>query len=274
MFDLTNHRFAFLDIETTGLSPWFGDRICEVGLVLTEGKRIQETYEILVHPGRELSPAAASTNGLTDEMLASAPAFEAVADEVSARLQDRVVVCHNAGFDLQFLDSEFKRLDRELQIPNLIDTLYIARERFELPSNSLRALAEAFQVSMEDTRHALGDALLCRGVFFGMMDAIEPPDGNIEEFIGIYNSPSSPDEAIHLPVSLSEAVKSGVRLRIHYIDGRGQVTERWVTPYRVIGLSDYLYLHAHCHLREAERSFRLDRIISINIEAQHGHYIA
>lgn len=166
MFDLTNHRFAFLDIETTGLSPWFGDRICEVGLVLTEGKRIQETYEILVHPGRELSPAAASTNGLTDEMLASAPAFEAVADEVSARLQDRVVVCHNAGFDLQFLDSEFKRLDRELQIPNLIDTLYIARERFELPSNSLRALAEAFQVSMEDTRHALGDALLCRQLLF------------------------------------------------------------------------------------------------------------
>jgi DNA polymerase-3 subunit epsilon len=274
MFDLTNHRFAFLDFETTGLSPWFGDRICEVGIVLTEGKRIRETYEMLVNPGRELSPAATSTNGITDEMLAYAPPFESVAREVYARLKDRVVVCHNASFDLQFLDSEFKRLDRELQIPNLIDTLYIARERFELHSNSLRTLAEAFNVSMDETRHALGDALLCRGVFFEMMESIGPPDGNIEEYIGIYNSPTSPDETIHLPVSMSEAIKSGKRLRINYIDGKGQLTERWVTPYRVVGLLDYLYLHAYCHLRKAERSFRLDRIISIDVEAQHGHYIA
>jgi len=266
MFDLTNHRFAFLDFETTGLSPWFGDRICEVGIVLTEGKRIRETYEKLVNPGRELSPAAASINGLTDEMLASAPSFEDVADELSAHLKDAVVVCHNARFDLQFLDSEFKRMERELQIPNLIDTLYIAQERFELPSNSLRVLAEDFHVSMDDTRHALGDALICRGVFFEMMEAIQPPQGNIEEFIGIYNSPASPEEAIHLPVRLSEAIRSGKRLHINYIDGKGENTERWVTPYRVIGLSDYLYLHAYCHMRKAERSFRLDRIVEIEVE--------
>ena len=83
MFDLTNCRFAFLDLETTGLSPWFGDRICEVGIVLTEGKRIRDTYETLVNPGRELSPAAASINGLTDEALASAPPFEEVAEDVN-----------------------------------------------------------------------------------------------------------------------------------------------------------------------------------------------
>jgi len=267
MIDLTNCRFAFLDFETTGLSPWFGDRICEIGIVLTEGKRIRETYETLVNPGRELSPAAASTNGLTDEILASAPLFDDVADEIFSRLKDAVVVCHNARFDLQFLDSEFKRLDRELQIPNLIDTLYIARERFDLPSNSLRALANAFHVSMDGTRHALGDALICRGVFFEMMAAIQPPKGNIEEFIGIYNSPTSPKETIHLPVSLSEAIQSGKRLHINYIDGKGQNSERWVMPYNVIGLADYLYLHAHCFLRDAERSFRLDRIVGIEVEA-------
>jgi len=266
MFDLTNHRFAFLDFETTGLSPWFGDRICEVGIVLTEGKRVQDTYETLVNPGRELSPAAASINGLTDEVLASAPLFEDVVDDVFTRLKDAVVVCHNARFDLQFLDSEFKRLDSELQIPNLIDTLFIAREYFDLPSNSLRALAEDFHVSMDDTRHALGDALICRGVFFAMMKAIQPPNGNIEEFVGIYNSPASPKEAIHLPVGLSEAIQSGKRLHINYIDGKGENTERWVTPYNVIGLADYLYLHAHCHLRNAERSFRLDRIVGIEVE--------
>jgi DNA polymerase-3 subunit epsilon len=266
MFDLTNCRFAFLDLETTGLSPWFGDRVCEVGIVLTEGKRIKETFETLVNPGRELSPAAASTNGLTDAELATAPPFEEVADKVIAHLRDAVVVCHNAQFDLQFLDSEFRRIGREVQIPNLIDTLLIAREHFDLPSNALLSLAEAFHVPMDVSHRALADALTDRGVFFGMMEAIQPPGGKLDDFIGIYNSPAWPNDGIQLPTELSEAIQSGARLRISYVDGKGQRSKRWITPYQVIGLSDYIYLHAYCHLRKAERSFRLDRIVEIGVE--------
>jgi DNA polymerase-3 subunit epsilon len=266
MFDLTNCRFAFLDLETTGLSPWFGDRICEIGIVLTEGKRIRETFETLVNPGRELSPAAASTNGLTDAELASAPPFEALADMVAAHLRDAVVVCHNAQFDLQFLDSEFRRAGREVQIPNLIDTLIIARERFDLPSNTLHSLAEAFGVPMDVSHRALADSLTDRGVFFEMMDALKPPGGRLDDFIGIYSSPAWPQDGVRLPTELSEAIHSGRRLRISYVDGKGNRSKRWVTPYQVIGLSDYLYLHAHCHMRNAERSFRLDRIVELGVE--------
>ena len=266
MFDLSNCRFAFLDLETTGLSPWFGDRICEVGIVLTEGKRIKGTFETLVNPGRELSPAAASTNGLTDAELASAPPFEAVADKISAHLRDAVVVCHNAQFDLQFLDSEFRRIGREVQIPNLIDTLIIARERFDLPSNTLLSIAEAFHVPMDVSHRALADALTDRGIFFGMLEAIQPPGGVLDEFIGIYNSPAWPNDGIQLPTELSEAIQSGKRLRISYVDGKGQHSKRWITPNQVIGLADYIYLQAYCHLREAERSFRLDRIVEIGVE--------
>src|SRR5512134_59596 len=122
MFDISNARFAFLDLETTGLSPWFGDRICEVGIVISEGRRIKDQYQQLVNPERPLSPGAASTNGLTDEDLLSAPFFAEIADNVLEWLRGAVVVCHNAQFDIQFLDSEFKRQGREIQIPNLIDT--------------------------------------------------------------------------------------------------------------------------------------------------------
>jgi DNA polymerase-3 subunit epsilon len=266
MFDLSNCRFAFLDLETTGLSPWFGDRVCEVGIVLTEGKRIKETFETLVNPGRELSPAAASTNGLTDAELATAPQFEEVADKITAHLRDAVVVCHNAQFDLQFLDSEFHRLGTDMQIPNLIDTLFIARERFSLPSNSLRSLAQDFHVPIDKERYALGDALICRGVFFGMLEAIQPTGGMLDDFIGIYNSPTWPNDGIHLPVEFNEAIQSGTRLLITYVDGKGQHSKRWITPHQVIGLSDYIYLNAYCHLRKAERSFRLDRIVEIGVE--------
>lgn len=266
MFDLASARFAFLDLETTGLSPWFGDRICEVGIVISEGKRIKQQYQQLVNPERPLSPGAASTNGLSDTDLQSAPLFAQIADEVLQQLKGAVVVCHNAQFDIQFLDSEFKRLGREIQIPNLIDTLHLARQFFDLPSYSLLSIAEAFHVPATGAHRALNDALTARNVFFNMMESLKQFNKPLDDYIGIYSSPAWPNEGIQLPTELGEAIYSNRKLFIRYIDGDGEETQRWITPKQVMGLSDYIYLQAHCHLRNAERSFRLDRIVEVMVE--------
>ena len=271
MLDISNARFAFLDLETTGLSPWFGDRICEVGIVITEGKRIKEQYQQLVNPERPLSVGAASMNGLTDGELSSAPLFVDVADSVAGLLEDAVVVSHNAKFDLQFLDSEFHRLEREIQIPNLIDTLLLARGNYELPSYSLGYIAEAFELPIIVKHRALDGALAARAAFFAMMEQLKQFDRPLDEYIGIYNSPVWPDEGIQLPTELGEAIYSNKRIHIHYVDGDGKETQRWITPKQVTGLADYVYLQAHCHLRDAERNFRLDRIVDVRVE---GHKIS
>lgn len=267
MIDSTNSRFAFLDIETTGLSPWFGDRICEVGIVLCQGRRIKETYQTLVNPQRPLSPASASTGSIPVHEMERAPLFSQLAHEIKARLSDAVVVCHNAGFELQFLDSEFRRLGQDLELPNLIDTLHLARENFELPSYTLVALAEAFHAHRAETHRALADALTGRAVFFAILDALRPRRRPLDDLIGIYSSPAWPTSEIHLPTELSEAIHSGRRLLITYIDSDGEKTVRWVTPRQVLGLADYIYLQAYCHLRRDERSFRLDRIVELRVEA-------
>ena len=266
-FDLSSARFAFLDLETTGLSPWFGDRICEVGIVLTEGRRIKKQFQSLVNPGRPLSPGAASTNGLSDEQLAQEPPFEEIADEVAEWLKGTVVVCHNAQFDIQFLDSEFRRLKREIQIPNLVDTLLLARQNYDLPSYSLLSIAEAFHIPVTTMHRALDDAHIDRLIFFAMMDGLKEYKKPLDEYIGIYNSPVWP-EGIQLPTELGEAIYSHKKLLIRYVDGENHQTERWITPIQVMGLSDYVYLKAHCHLRNAERNFRLDRIIEIRVEIE------
>ncbi len=268
MIDLASARFAFLDLETTGLSPWFGDRICEVGIVLTEGKRIKQQVQIPVNPERPLSLWAASTNGLSDEELSTAPLFMDVADEVVEWLKGTVVVCHNAQFDVQFLDSEFRRLGREIQIPNLIDTLMLARQYFELSSYSLHSIAEAFHVPITNAHRALDDAHTARGIFFGMMEGLKQFNKPLDVFIGIYNSPVWPNDGIQLPTDLGEAIYSNKRMFIRYVNGEGEETERWITPKQVMGLSDYVYLQAHCHLRNAERNFRLDRILEVKVEGE------
>ncbi len=265
-FDLSNCRFAFLDLETTGLSPWFGDRICEVGIVLTEGKRIKETFQTLVNPQRPLSPGAASANGLNDDMLIGAPHFSEIAQNIRALLKDSVVVCHNAQFDLQFLDSEFRRLGWQLEIPNLIDTLHIAREYFEFRSNTLTNIAAEFGIQNPEAHRALADALTDKSVFFSMMESLKPIGKRLDDFIGLYSSPAWPNDGIRLPVEWNEAILSGKRIRITYVDKNGERTVRAITPRQVIGLSDYIYLQAWCHLRNDERSFRLDRVLEMQVE--------
>ncbi len=269
MLDISNTRFAFLDIETTGLSPWFGDRICQVAIILTDGKRIKRTLDLLINPERDLSPSAVHVNGLDAADLSKAPIFREIASELDDALKDAVIVCHNAKFDIQFLDNEYRKLGRTIEFPNLIDTLLLARDYFELPSYSLDQLAGDFHITtnIQGTR-ALADAITLKNLFFAMTDSLKSINKSLDDLIGIYNSPAWPQEGVYLPTELSEAIQSGKRLFIQYMDKDGETSERWITPKDVIGLSDYLYLQAYCHTRAAERTFRLDRILSVNVEAE------
>ena len=235
-------------------------------MVVTEGKRIKQQYQTLVNPEHPLSVGAMSTNGLTDEELAGAPRFDQMAESIVNLVDGAVVVCHNAKFDLQFLDSEFKRLGHEIQIPNLIDTMMMARQYYEMPSYSLGFIAESFHLPMAVKHRALDGALAARGIFFAMMEQMKQFNKPLDEYIGIYNSPAWPNEGIELPTELGEAIYSNRRMFIEYVDGDGEHTERWITPKQVMGLKDYIYLQAYCHLRNDERSFRLDRIVDVKME--------
>jgi DNA polymerase III epsilon subunit-like protein len=198
--------------------------------------------------------------------LKSAPLFAEIGPKVLGWLSDTVVVCHNAKFDLQFLDKEFKQLGHELQIPNLIDTLMLARQHYELPSYGLSYIAEAFELPISVKHRALDGALAARAAFFAMMEQLKGYNKPLDEYIGIYNSPAWPDEGIQLPTMLGEAIYGGKRMFIRYVDGKENVSERWITPKQITGLADYVYLTAHCHLRDAERNFRLDRIFEVKVE--------
>jgi proteasome accessory factor C len=59
---------------------------------------------------------------------------------------------------------------------------------------------------------------------------------------------------------IREAVAAGVQLEFDYLDSRGDHEHRRVDPLRIESLDADWYLRAWCHLREAVRTFRLDRI--------------
>jgi proteasome accessory factor C len=59
---------------------------------------------------------------------------------------------------------------------------------------------------------------------------------------------------------IRESVATGVQLEFDYLNARGEHERRRVDPLRVESVDADWYLRGWCHLREAVRTFRLDRI--------------
>lgn len=267
--DLT---FAFLDVETTGLSPRYGDRVCEIAVARSGAPAdlIQATYATLVNPERSISPGASSVNGLRDEDVRDAPRFAEIADAAQTMLRDAVIVCHNAPFDLGFVSSEMLRAGRAFRAPTTLDTLELARACYRFRSNSLSNVARALNIPTPDAHRALGDAMTTRAVLNRFIeDFWKQGKRTLGDVLALQgNDPFVVTTSVvdPLPPEIVEALSSGKRLFLEYIDARGEKSERWVTPQQIVGAGDTLTLVAHCHLRDERRQFRLDRIVRMEIE--------
>jgi proteasome accessory factor C len=72
---------------------------------------------------------------------------------------------------------------------------------------------------------------------------------------------------------IRDSVGAGLQLEFDYLNSRGEHERRRVDPLRIESLDADWYLRAWCHLREAVRTFRLDRISNPRISAEpitHG----
>ena len=150
-------RLAIVDLETTGAHP-VRDRITEIAIVRIEGGREVERWSSLVDPGVPIPPTIQRLIGITDAMVASAPAFEALADTVLALLDDTVFVAHNARFDYGFLKSAFSRMARPFDLPVLC-TVKLSRALYpEYHRHGLDALIARHGLQCSARHRAMGDA--------------------------------------------------------------------------------------------------------------------
>jgi DNA polymerase III epsilon subunit family exonuclease len=143
--------FAVVDVETTGFAAEGCDRIVELAILRCRPNAgVVDRFVTLVDPGRRVG--ATAIHGLCPGDLVGAPPFAAIAGEVAQRLQDAVVVAHNARFDVAFLQAELARAGRSpLRAPTLCTIGLVARLRVPVAGRSLRACCATFGVPYDDT---------------------------------------------------------------------------------------------------------------------------
>ncbi len=157
---LADVEFCVLDIETTG-SDRGADCITEIGVVKVRAGEHLGSLSTLVNPGTVIPPSITVLTGITQQMVATAPRIEAVLPTLQEFVGDAVIVGHNVGFDMGFINTALRRSGREPFTNTIVDTLPLARRlvRDEVPDCKLGTLAQRFRLGHRPTHRALDDAL-------------------------------------------------------------------------------------------------------------------
>ena len=168
----------FLDTETTGLSPNDGDRILEIACIETKDLiPTKKIFHKLINPERKVSQEAFKVHGFSNDLLQDKQKFKEIADELLEFIDGKKLIIHNAPFDIGFLNSELKKINKKvLDIKKVDDTLSLARSKFPASSNSLDNLCKRFNIDISRrTKHnALLDCELLREVYINLVGQKEP----------------------------------------------------------------------------------------------------
>lgn len=168
-------REIVLDTETTGLDPYGGHRIVEIGCVeLFNRFPTGRTFHRYLNPERDMPREAFEVHGLSAEFLADKPCFADLKDELIAFLGDAPLVIHNAAFDLAFLNAELERITHPpLGRERLVDTLMLARRKHPNGPNRLDDLCARYGIdnSRRSKHGALLDAEILAEVYLEMISA-------------------------------------------------------------------------------------------------------
>lgn len=168
-------REIVFDTETTGLDPYQGHRLVEIGCIeLVNRFATGQTFHRHLNPERDVPAEAFAIHGLSYDFLKSQPVFAVIAVDLLAFVGDAPLIAHNASFDLSFLNAELERV-KQTVIPRdrLIDTLQLARRKYPGSPNRLDDLCARFSIdNSRRTKHgALLDAELLAEIYLELVGA-------------------------------------------------------------------------------------------------------
>jgi DNA polymerase III subunit epsilon len=182
---LLTTEFLAVDTETNGHARERCE-MTEVGAVLVGGGELHERWSALVGVSAPLSRGIQRFTGITQAMVDGAPAPEAVLPQLAERLRGRVLVAHNARFDVGVLRGAFARAALDWPDPPVLCTVAMARRLAPLQGRrGLAPLAEALGIEVSATHRALPDAETCARVFCALFKRLCAHATTVEEAMAL-----------------------------------------------------------------------------------------
>jgi len=146
--------YTIIDVETTGQ----GNRMTEISIFKYDGQTVIDEFTSLINPESYIPTHITALTGIDNDLVANAPRFEEVANDILNITEDAIFVAHNVNFDYNVISGEFKRIGIEFTRKKLC-TVRLSRRL--LPghrSYSLGKLCKALDINLVDRHRARGDA--------------------------------------------------------------------------------------------------------------------
>lgn len=291
--NVSNFRFVAWDTETTGSSP-SSDHLVEIAAVVFDEDFDHRRFESLVRPPTGIPPEVVKIHGISDVDVAGS----ARAPEVLERFFDflkmsghpRVLIAHNAGFDVGIVHGECRRADKVERgsiesVPEIVlDSCMLAKALLpELPQHRLEKLAQHFKIETGRMHRAAEDVRVLREVFLKLLGlaADQVPRGKgftLSTLIDIAGGYFELDAAgatartkpFRLPPRIA-AIESlcgeSARVGIAY---ETEEDYRYITPTAIKMRAFRVYVEAFCHRENINKTFRADKILRIGKVEEAG----
>ncbi len=148
-------ELVVFDVETTSRDVKLGELV-EIGAVRIKGGKVADRWSTLVKPARGI--VGAQLHGLTEKDVAKAPSPAEAARTFMDWAGDAILVGHNVGFDISFIEAALADGTRIGQ-GRYLDTLVLSREVYpDQDAYKLGDLIRFFGLTPEPNHRALPDA--------------------------------------------------------------------------------------------------------------------
>ncbi|MEF9991143.1 MAG: 3'-5' exonuclease [Romboutsia sp.] len=166
-------EYVVVDLETTGLDPYKGCEIIEIGITEIIDNKIVKNYSRFVKPNSIIPSFITNITNITNEMVENEEGIEDVLPRFRNYIGNRTIIAHNAKFDLKFLNFYLNKLGLE-SIDNYICTLELLKKskRYKGKNKKLETACEYYNIENKNAHRADSDTLATAKLFLIIKDEI------------------------------------------------------------------------------------------------------
>ena len=168
--ELGHTEFVVFDLETTGAKTP-PSRVTEIGAYRVRNGEVTEEFQTLLNPEMPIPFFITNLTGITDEMVADAPRFADIAHDLLNFIGDSILVAHNSGFDMRFLNYEIGRVFDGYRVGNpCLCTVLLSRKLLpDILNHKLKTVAEHYSIDLVNHHRAAADAYATAHIFVNLL---------------------------------------------------------------------------------------------------------
>lgn len=168
-----NEEYIVVDLETTGMSPYQGCEIIEIGVTEIKKSEIKLNYSRLIKPKGIIPTQISQLTNITNEMVENEKTIEEVLPKFREYIGDKVLIAHNAKFDIVFLNFYLSKLNLPL-VENYICTLEMLKKNknYTQKRKSLSVVCEYYRIENLNAHRAYADTFATAKLFLKIREEI------------------------------------------------------------------------------------------------------